>query len=301
MLNPKVEPAGILPAVPNLPGQNNLIKTQGDSKGELALHLGVKNGKTIISDVYNKAPLKIAKPFYLDPPSGELFIYQMNPGGGMLQGDVYRVEVEMEPGSGLFMSTQSAAKIYRTPQGQAAQYNLFRLGPDCLLEYFPDPVIPFAGSKFSGDTEVYLAKGCTAFWAEIVTPGRIRRDEAFQYDYYRSRTRVYWEEELILWDNWCQEPRHKDIASLGICEGFTHQGNLFIFSEKASQGLADSLHEKLLEQKNVMGSASLTAKNGIALRLLGKRADQVEEAVKGCWDLARRELIGLSRPYVRKY
>lgn len=301
MLKPNLQTPETDSVIPGVTRQSNIVKLQYGDKGELMLRLGVKNGRTVILDAYNKAPLKIAKPFYLEPESGEIFIYQMNPSGGMLQGDVYRQEVEIEPGGRLFMSTQSATRIYRTPQCCAAQYNLFRLGRDALLEYFPDPSIPFAGSKFVGDTEVHLTKGCTAFLSEIVTPGRIKRNEVFQYEYYRSKTRVYWDGEPVLWDNWCLSPRQNDIASLGICDGFTHQGSLFIFSEKVCQGLADNLHERLLEQKDVMGSASLTVKNGIAVRLLGRRADQVEEAVKSCWDIARRAIIGLPRPHVRKY
>ncbi|HEX3032159.1 MAG TPA: urease accessory protein UreD [Bacillota bacterium] len=124
--------------------------------GELRLRLGVKEGRTVIRDVYNRVPLKIAKPFYLEPESGEIFIYQMNPAGGMVQGDDYQQYVELEPGAKAFLTTQSATRVYRTPDGFAQQGNYFTLGKGAALEFFPDPVIPFAGSRFIGETEVHL-------------------------------------------------------------------------------------------------------------------------------------------------
>ncbi|AEF93634.1 Urease accessory protein ureD [Desulfotomaculum nigrificans CO-1-SRB] len=288
-------------ALSNVPGK----------RGELRLRLGLKEGRTIIKDAYNRVPLKIAKPFYLEPETGEIFLYQMNPTGGMVQGDEYYQEVTLEDGARAYFTTQSAAKIYRMSDSYARQVNVFKVGEGALLEYFPDPVIPFARSRFVGETEIFLHRGATVFLAEIVTPGRVKRDEVFQYEYYHSKTKVYWEGELVLWDNWILTPGSKDIRGLGIYEGYTHYGSLFIFSEQVSQGLADKLHGLFAEADELVGesgngqgilaSASLTLKNGVAVRLLGYRASDLEKAVTTCWDLARRELVGLQKPRIRKY
>lgn len=277
------------------------LSNRPGKRGELKLTLGLKEGRTIIKEAYNRVPLKIAKPFYLEPESGEIFIYQMNPGGGMVQGDDYYQEITIEPGAQVFLTTQSAAKIYRSPNSYTRQINLFKLGANALLEYFPDPLIPFAGSRYQGETKVCLSKGSTAFIAEIVTPGRIKRDEVFQYDYFQSKTRVYWEEQLILWDNWRLEPGKGNMKALGMYDGFTHQGSFFIFSERVSQSLVEKIQEILVNNDKVLAGASLTVKNGIAIRILGRRADQMEKVIMGCWDLLRRELVGLPKPRIRKY
>lgn len=268
--------------------------------GELRLKLGVKEGRTIIKDVYNRVPLKIAKPFYLEPESGEIFIYQMNPAGGMVQGDDYQQHIELETGAKAFFTTQSATRVYRTPDGYAKQGNYFRVGEGATLEYFPDPVIPFAGSRFMGETEVYLTTGATAFLCEVVTPGRIKRGEVFQYEYYHSKTKVYWDGRLILLDNWRLVPGLWEVRSLGRYDQYTHQANLFIFKETVDQALSDKLHQLLASHPEVLGGASMTVKNGIAVRMLGHRADKLENAVSACWDLARRELGGLPIPRIRK-
>lgn len=273
--------------------------------GELRLTLGVKGGRTVIEDIYCQVPLKVTKPFYLEPETGGVFIYQMNPAGGMVQGDYYYQEVMLGPGARAFLTTQSAAKIYRCPDSSAGQHSLFKLAEGAVLEYFPDPVIPFAGSKFNGQTEIYLASGAVAFLAEVVTPGRVAREELFGFDYYQSRTKAYWNGKIILWDNWRLVPASQDLGAPGMYEGYTHQGNLYIFSEKVTQELAGQLHQQFHQEgtadSHLLAGVSLTARYGIAVRLLGRRAADVEKAIIDGWDLARRALLGRGRPSVRKY
>lgn len=270
-------------------------------RGFLRMRFGVKDGFTVIRDIYNQVPLKVAKPFYFEPESGEIFIYQMNPAGGMVQGDEYCQEIELEMNARVFFTTQSATKVYRTPNGQASQFNLFMLGEGSLLEYFPDSVIPFAGSDFVNETKIHLTKGTTAFIAETAAPGRVRRDEVFRFNRYSSKTRVYWDEDLILWDNWCLQPGQRKVNSLGMFDDYTHYGNLLIFSEKVEQSLADELHRMLSNEEGIMGSASLTLKYGIAVRILGSRNDRLERIIALCWDVARSRLVGLPGPRIRKY
>lgn len=272
--------------------------------GVLRLALEVKNGRTVIEDAYCRVPLKVAKPFYLEPETGEIFIYQMNPAGGMVQGDYYEQEIILGPGARAFFTTQSAAKIYRCPGASAGQHTLFKLGEGAVLEYFPDPVIPFAGSKFDGQTEIHLSSGTVAFLAETVTPGRVAREEVFGFDHYRSRTKAYWDGKIICRDNWRLVPGSQDLGAPGMYEGYTHQGNLYIFSEKVNQELASQLHQRLQGEEafrsSLLAGVSLTVCHGIVVRLLGLRAVDVERAIMDCWDLARKVLLGRGCPPVRK-
>ncbi|MHB1652625.1 MAG: urease accessory protein UreD [Desulfitobacteriaceae bacterium] len=275
----------------NLPGK----------RGELKLLLGLKDGRTIIKESYNRVPLKVAKSFYLEPESGELFIYQMNPTGGMVQGDNYHLNIDLEKDARVFITTQAATKVYRTPESYASQITIINARENALLEYFPDPVIPFAGSRYVSEVEVHLAEGTTAFISDIISPGRTKSGEVFKFESYHSKTKVYWDENLILWDNWQLESGTKEILSIGRYKGYTHLGTFYIFSEKVSQDLSDKLHEVLHEESQVLSGVSLTIKNGIVVRLLGHRAADIEKAVMLCWDMARRELIGLPKPHIRKF
>ena len=50
-----------------------------------------------------------------------------------------------------------------------------------LLEYLPDPLIPFAGSRYRQRTVVNLEHDAGLFWWDTVAPGREARGEVFSY------------------------------------------------------------------------------------------------------------------------
>lgn len=281
------------------PGTPSALDLAG-KHGRLKLIFRVSGEKTVLRDGAWAAPLKIAKPFYLER-SGEAFIYLLNPTGGMVRGDSHILEVSLEAGAEVFLTTQAATKIYKTPGGGVEQKCTFQVGEEALLEYFPDPVIPFAGSRFNGETEVLLSAGATVFLGEILAPGRTQRGEIFQFDRYYSRTRVYNREGVsVLWDVIDLEPGQWNYKARGLYENHTHLAHLFIFSGGIKPELADELHEFITHFPNVLGSSSLTCCGGIMVRLLGKRSSELEIILRGCWDLARQRLLGRPAPIIRK-
>lgn len=209
-------------------------------QGHLYIKLSHREGYTYIADSYCVIPLKIAKPFYLDS-TGEIFIYIMNPTGGMVQGDRYRLDVFLAPGAQAFITSQAATKIYRMEYDYAAATEFFEVKEGALLEYFPDPVIPFASSRFIGETKIILERGSTAFIGEILFPGRIKRGEIFQYDFYSRRTRVFYQGELVYYDIIDLRPKEKRVDLPGIFESYTCYGQLTIFSSAVNKELSDLL------------------------------------------------------------
>ncbi|NLU49711.1 MAG: urease accessory protein UreD [Syntrophomonadaceae bacterium] len=267
--------------------------------GRLQLNLEVAGYKTVLRDGTWTAPLKVAKPLYLDD-SGEAFIYLMNPSGGMVRGDIYTLDINLGAKAEVYLTTQSATRIYRTPGGSVGQTCTFNVGEGALLEHFPDAVIPFAGSRFHGETKVLMSEGATAFLGEILAPGRTHRGEIYQFDGYYSRTRVYERGEPILWDVIDIDPEKWDYKAVGLGEGYTHLANMFVLCQGITPELADELHELVIGFPRVLGSASLTCRRGIAVRLLGKSNHELELVLRECWALARRRLLGRPPPIIRK-
>ena len=54
------------------------------------------------------------RPNYLDN-TGQVCYFLINPGGGYVDGDTYRMEITVEEEAELLLTTQSATKVYRTP------------------------------------------------------------------------------------------------------------------------------------------------------------------------------------------
>ncbi len=269
-------------------------------EGYLYLRLANKEGYTYIADNFSQIPLKIAKPFYLDT-TGQIFLYLMNPTGGMVQGDRLYLKVTLEPGAQAFITSQAATKIYRMENGHAATTDYFELGEGSFLEYFPDPIIPFSGARYCSEIEVKLGKESTLFFYEMLFPGRAAKGEIFQYDFYRRRTRVFYQKEIIYYDFFDLRPRENNPYALGLFEGYPYYGQLLIFSNQVSKNLSDHLHYLLQDTPGLIGSATLTNKYGINVHALSLNSIQLARALTNCWDLVRRKLVGKPIPKIRKY
>ena len=67
----------------------------------------------------------------------------VNPGGAYLGADLFVIDVEVEAGASLLLTTQSATKVYRTPGSFAEQRMTLRLGDNAQLELAPDQLIAY--------------------------------------------------------------------------------------------------------------------------------------------------------------
>ncbi|MBC7189295.1 urease accessory protein UreD [Thermodesulfovibrio sp. Kuro-1] len=270
-----------------------------DQKSFLYLELECKDGKTYIKDCYAKSPLKIAKSLYLDD-SGEAFIFIMNPSGGLLQNDNYDIKINLSSKSEAFITTQSATKIYKMREKEAYLKESFHLGKNALLEYFPDPYIPFAGSKFRTETDIKIEKGATLFMGEIIFPGRFERGETFLYDYFERKTKIFYENKLIFYDNVALRPEN-NLNNICIFEKYSFYGQLICTSEKIDRTLSDKIHFILQNCNSVKASSSLFHDIGIIVRMLGFNNLDINETIQKIWTILRNTLLNRPALKIRKY
>lgn len=271
-----------------------------DQNGCLYLKLNCRDGITYIEDCYAKSPLKIAKSLYLDS-SGEAFIYIMNPTGGMAQGDSYDIKINLAPKSQAFITTQSATKIYRMEKAEAFTKERFHIGKSALLEYFPDPYIPFAGSRFKGETEIIIEEGATLFMVEMLFPGRFKRGEKFLYDYFLKKTKIFYENRLIFYDNMVLKPWEKQINNICLFEKYVFYGQIICISEKINRALSDTLHFLLQNCSSIKASSSLFHEKGLIVRILGLNNLSISDAVQKSWITLRKSLLNRTAAKIRKY
>ena len=104
--------------------------------GTLSLDLEDRKGKTVAKRVYFQGALKVMRPIYLDD-SGQVCYYLLNPGGGYLDGDRYKLEFTADEGSKVTLTTQSATKVYKTPKSHAYQETTIHLTKDSGISTRP--------------------------------------------------------------------------------------------------------------------------------------------------------------------
>ena len=138
------------------------------------LHLSFETnnlGATILRVKQQQPPWRVVRGF--KAPSGELLAHMHNVSGGILDTDSLDWRIDVEPGAQAQVTSTGATRIYRsrTPERIASQRASLSVGENGYLEYLPDQLIPFAGSRFDQSMRVELADGGSMILWDQIAPG----------------------------------------------------------------------------------------------------------------------------------
>lgn len=124
-------------------------------------------------------------PFHLSKPhvdAGALVVNVVNPTAGMFDGDHLDLNVRIEGGAHLVLTTPSASRVFRSRSGHAAvMRQQFRVESGSMLEFMPEPLIPHAGSVYDQGTELHIDPGGALLFFEWLAPGRVASGETFAF------------------------------------------------------------------------------------------------------------------------
>jgi len=272
--------------------------------GLLDLKLAELGSATRIVSQFQKVPLYIFHPVYLDPGRpGMAFVYIQQSGEGIVEGDRYRLDLDCAPGSAVHFTTQAATKIYRMEDNFATQMINLRVDAGAFVEYLPDPVIPFRDSRFYQRMLITVDPDATAIVGEILLPGRVARGEVHAYGLYYTDTEVRTPDGALLFaDRLKLDPRSAAAGSPGLLGSFTVMASLYVITRKHPVGaLVDRLHDCLAAQPEVLaGVSELPNGCGSVVRVLGHTSAEVGAAMRVAWNEARLALVGLPAPDLRK-
>ena len=105
-------------------------------EAQLELSFIEENHKTVIHDRKHFGPLQIQKPFYPEA-DGTCHVYVLHPPGGVVGGDRFDVQINLEPNAKALITTGAASKFYRSGGPIACQNQKIRLAARGILEWFP--------------------------------------------------------------------------------------------------------------------------------------------------------------------
>lgn len=269
--------------------------------GYLQLSTEKKRGKTIAQDMYFYGAFKLMSPFYLNNDEQACF-YIMNPGGGYVDGDTYRMDIHLDKEAQLLLTTQSASKIYKTPKNPVVQEINITLKEGSLLEYLPDPIIGYKNSRYKQKTIVHMEKGTSLIATDIITSGWDPKGNLFSYQMLDLNTKVYLDDNLILLDHIRLTPDIQTLSSIGHFEEYSHLGTMIVVSEYTDESLISMLYD-LLETQNLKCrfGLSMLSKPGFMLRILASSTQEVTRAFDVCHKLIRMKWFKRSPVFLGKY
>ena len=281
--------------------------------GELALRIEAREGRSVATHQFHRGALRVLRPHYLDE-SGQVCYVVINPGGAYLGADLYLIDVDVQDGAKLLLTTQSATKIYRTPGSFAEQRMTLRIGEGAQLELAPDQLIAYREASYRQNTSITVRPSSSLIMAEVTTPGWSPDGASFRYEELRLRNEIRVETdagkdrggdtELLALDNLLLRPPLSDVTGLGCMEGFSHLGSLIVVDRRADQALADELDQVTTGYDAYTGVSLTAAKAGtraLVLRALSNSTEELNSLLRACTALLRHCWYGQEPLNLRKY
>jgi urease accessory protein len=269
--------------------------------GFLRLRFARSGASTILAQSRFSLPLQALTPLTL--ADGASYLMLLNPTGGVLGGDHLVTEIVLEAETHVCLTTPSATRIYRTAEKPATLETVIHLDEGATLEYFPDHVIPHAGSALRQSLRVEMARGSRAIILDSMASGRVAHGEHWSFTEMDSRTEVYAGGRPAYINRTRIVPATKRPDRLGWMEEFDYTSCLGLFADEFTrwEEVSAALNEELNSVPNVRGGASLLFRGGCVARFLARSASDMTLANKKLWDAARAQVAGLSPFDHRKY
>jgi urease accessory protein len=278
-----------------------------DSSLELRFAYDAAMRSTLLSESLYEPPLKVVRAFTL--ADGAALSHLHNVSGGLLGDDRLSLSVRLDENAKVQLTTTGATRIYRAREeaGPAIQRTEISLAANALLEYLPDPIIPFAHARFSQRTEILLTPGAGLFWWEILAPGREASGELFAYDSVEMKADLRAQGRLIAAERVKLEPRKYSLSSPARLGVYRYWATFYICRVGLDPAAWLALEERLREAasefnypgKALWGISTLVA-HGLVCRCVALHGRDVVFGLNQLWREAKLALYGAEAVPQRK-
>lgn len=271
--------------------------------GVLEARFAAGDGETYLAEDFARTPCHLTGTLdHDDELPGIATTYIQTPTAGLVQGDRQRIQIGVDSGARAHVSTQSATKVF----GMEHNYGRLRIDLSVAdggyLEYLPEPTILYRNARCAATIALDVGGEATALVGDIVVPGRLARDEAFEYDRYYSKFDARTPDGLAVSDT--VHLSTDDPQRPGVLGEYAVLGTLYVVSPALdAPTVSDRVHERVSREDREIRAGASTLPNdaGILVRLLGHRAPDVSDGLYDAWDEIREIIFGVGAPNPRKY
>ena len=245
-------------------------------------------GRTQMAQLFCKAPLKIARTFPLDDALG---VCVMDASPGMLAGDFYEFNWNLEDGARLHITTQGFTRVHPSRDKPCLLRQKISLAAGAHLEFFPEPLMLYKDAALRVETTITLAPEATLLMGEVFCAGRIGHGESFAFSSYENRLRVRRGGALIFANQTALRPASLPPQVLGAWSEWTHGATFYTFAAQTGPALCESLREVLTGTPQIYGGVSLLEGGGVVVSMLGNRACDLQAVLKSQLCSARNHVL----------
>jgi len=277
-----------------------------DGRLSLEFAYDAQSARTLLHVAEQRQPLKVVRAF--DVEGGAALAHVHNLSGGILAGDRFSLDMEIGPSAHAQVTSTGATRLYRSraeadAAALTARVNVREGG---LLEYLPDPLIPFAGSRYRQNTMVNLEDGAGLFWWETVAPGREARGEIFSYEALQLRFDLRAAGIPVAVERCHLDPLARPLESPARLGPYRYFSSFFICRAGAGESTWHDLEKQLQELAGELTSAVIIwglgrlPAHGLVVRALSQNGRDIHSGLVAFWRVAKQALYGQDAVIPRK-
>lgn len=267
------------------------MKSIGQVHGFAQLSCSGSSGQTRLTDLYQHNPLRVLFPLVA---KGEPFTATLlTTSGGLVGGDHLEINLSLEAGASVLVTTQAAEKVYRSAGEDCCLDIGLSVGDHCWLEWLPQETILFEGARLRRLTQIDLKSQARLLAGEILVFGRTARGEKLTQGLIRDAWEVR-RADRLLWADALQ--LDGDIATtLAAPAGFNGcvaYATLIYAAENAIEQLEFARH--LLQKSYNSYGAATSIDDLLIVRWLGHDTLRLRNAYGAFWAAFRQQVAGLA-------
>jgi urease accessory protein len=264
--------------------------------GRLRLRFEARGDRpqTILTESEQQVPLRIVRAFKLD--DGSALVHLHNLSGGVLGGDQLDLTVKVGPRASAQVTSTGATRIYRSRKNAEPAQQRFQISVEDngLVEYLPDQLIPFAGSRYRQETRIELGANAGLFWWETVAPGREAHNERFAYELLQLKTSISVMGNPIALEHMRIEPAKRSMFSLARLGAYRYFSTFYICRAGVESSrwlelerLLGELAEQLSQSSRTVWGVSPLRAQGVVVRALSISGVEITKHLPEFWRVAK--------------
>ena len=248
----------------------------------LDIEFSVRPEKTVPSKIKHFGPLRVQRPFYPEK-DGCCHLYLLHPPGGVVGGDVLKIDIVANTKSKSLVTTPGATKIYRS-NIQSKIYQTINLKEESILEWMPQETILFNEAQTSINTEVHLSLTSQIFFWDILCLGLPVNNEKFTIGNCRQSLKVFRGNNPVLIENNDFEGGSELMSARWGMRGFYI--NAIAVMTSSSFVIVDKIRSLVESGEDFL--FSVTQKQGLIIcRYMGDSVDQAKLCFREAWAVWR--------------
>lgn len=164
--------------------------------------------------------------------AGSLVTNLVNPTAGIFDNDEIDLSFTVDPGASLVLTTPSSSRVYRSRSGDTALVRqTMTVGTGAFLEFYPEPFIPHSGARYRQHNVIRVAPGGGVLFFEWLSPGRVARGEAFEFEELCWDTDLWSGDTLIARERYRLRPDDDSLKGLRLPFDLAHYLGCFVILE----------------------------------------------------------------------